>query len=663
MLVTPTSPTVAFPLGEKAADPLAMYLSDLLTIPSCLAGLPGLIDPVRPLRRAPGRPPADRAAVRREHALPRRPRARAALGFDSSERLDEDVPDPPPIPMSASFAAGRAVAAMPSGRPGDPGGRAASRPGVLEDGSPWSRSWATSSAVREPKGGARWRTSRLGARDRPRDPRPAEDADEDVLPLRGRLGAEPEHAHLPGLPRLTRARCRCRTARAIEWTIKLGLALGCEIADRAVFHRKNYFYPDLPKGYQISQYDEPLCSTAAARARRPTATSRSGSCARTSRRTRRRPSTSAAHGGRIGGAAHSLVDFNRGGTPLVEIVTQPDIHSADEAKRFLQLLRQTIVELGISDAEMEKGTLRVDANVSVRPAGSDELRTRTEIKNMNSFTHIARGIEAEVARQVAVWESGGEVEQQTYDFDVATGRLTPRRSKEEADDYRYFPEPDLVPVEPPADSSSGCGPSCRSCRARGSAGSRRGRLDLDRALVLVTGGRDASGGVAAPGGRRRAVANVVMNQLVGAGVDPAGVDAASSAKLIAARDRIPRAAFDEALASAGEPGFAAEPYLAQEAVIDVGELEPLVDAGARGERGQVAAYRAGKEGLLGFFVGQVMKRPAARPTPRSSTSCCARSCALEANGLPPGGPGSAVRHRPVVPSLRKGFTWIRGSGS
>ena len=115
------------------------------------------------------------------------------------------------------------------------------------------------------------------------------------------------------------------------------------------------------------------------------------------------------HGGRIGGAAHSLVDFNRGGTPLVEIVTQPDLHSAEEAKRFLQLLRQTIVELGISDAEMEKGTLRVDANVSVRPAGSDELRTRTEIKNMNSFTHIARGIEAEVARQIAVWEAGGEV--------------------------------------------------------------------------------------------------------------------------------------------------------------------------------------------------------------------------------------------------------------
>ena len=155
--------------------------------------------------------------------------------------------------------------------------------------------------------------------------------------------------------------------------------------------------------------------------------------------------------GRIGGADYSLVDYNRGGTPLLEIVTAPDIRSAEEAKRFLQLLRQTVVELGISDAEMEKGTLRVDANVSVRPAGTDELRTRCEIKNMNSFNYIARGIEAEAARQIGIWESGGEVLQETFDFDAGSGTLTPRRSKEEADDYRYFPEPDLVPVEPPAE--------------------------------------------------------------------------------------------------------------------------------------------------------------------------------------------------------------------
>ena len=204
---------------------------------------------------------------------------------------------------------------------------------------------------------------------------------------------------------------------------------------------------------------------------------------------RRRPSTSVDWTGRIGGADASLVDYNRGGTPLVEIVTEPDIRSADEAKRFLQLLRQTIVELGISDAEMEKGTLRVDANVSVRPAGSDELRTRTEIKNMNSFNFIARGIDAEVERQIGVWESGGEVEQQTYDFDAATGTLTARRSKEEADDYRYFPEPDLVPVEPPRElvemlrAEVPEAPAARIRRIEPS-------LDLERATVLVTSGLD-----------------------------------------------------------------------------------------------------------------------------------------------------------------------------
>jgi aspartyl-tRNA(Asn)/glutamyl-tRNA(Gln) amidotransferase subunit B len=239
--------------------------------------------------------------------------------------------------------------------------------------------------------------------------------------------------------------------RAIEWTIRLGLALGCEIAEHAVFARKNYFYPDLPKGYQISQYDLPSCTNGKVLLPTTEGDHEIGIVRAHLEEDAAKTVHVGGRSGRIGGAEASLVDYNRGGTPLLEIVTAPDIRSAEEAKRFLQLLRQTIVELGISDAEMEKGTLRVDANVSVRPAGSGELRTRTEIKNMNSFSFIARGIDAEVERQIAVWESGAEVEQQTYDFDAATGTLTARRSKEEADDYRYFPEPDLVPVEPPAD--------------------------------------------------------------------------------------------------------------------------------------------------------------------------------------------------------------------
>ena len=271
--------------------------------------------------------------------------------------------------------------------------------------------------------------------------------------------------------------------RAIEWTIKLGLALDCEIAEHAVFARKNYFYPDLPKGYQISQYDLPSCING--KVLLPTANG--DRVIGIVRAHLEEDAAKTVHvggrTGRIGGADASLVDYNRGGTPLVEIVTAPDIRSADEAKRFLQLLRQTIVELGISDAEMEKGTLRVDANVSVRPEGSDELRTRTEIKNMNSFNFIARGIDAEVERQIGVWESGGEVEQQTYDFDAATGTLTARRSKEEADDYRYFPEPDLVPVEPPREL-------VEMLRAGGSGGAC-GAHPADRAVARPRAGDGA----------------------------------------------------------------------------------------------------------------------------------------------------------------------------
>jgi aspartyl-tRNA(Asn)/glutamyl-tRNA(Gln) amidotransferase subunit B len=395
---------------------------------------------------------------------------------------------------------------------------------------------------------------------------------------------------------------------AIEWVVKLGLALGCEIAPRAVFARKNYFYPDLPKGYQISQYDLPSCINGSMKVPLPQGEHEVGIVRAHLEEDAAKNVHVGGRTGRIGGADHTLVDYNRGGTPLVEIVTAPDIHSAEEAKRFLQLLRQTIVELGISDAEMEKGTLRVDANVSVRPEGSDELRTRCEIKNMNSFTHIARGIEAEVERQVAIWEAGGDVEQHTYDFDVATGTLTARRAKEEADDYRYFPEPDLVPVEPPAELVERLRdelPELPAERIRRVAAT----LDHERALVLVAGGLDALWQeTVAVGADATAASNVIANQLVGAGVDPASVDPTELAKLVEARNRIPRKTFDEAIAHVGDAGFSAEPYLAQEAVTDTAALEPVVDAVLAAHPAQVEQYRAGKDGLLGFFVGQVMKQ-------------------------------------------------------
>ena len=405
--------------------------------------------------------------------------------------------------------------------------------------------------------------------------------------------------------------------KAVEWTVKLGLALGSEIADEAVFSRKNYFYPDNPKGYQISQYDKPLCVGGSL-----LVPMEDGD--REIRFVRAHLEEDAAKTVHVGGgtgrkvgSAHSLIDFNRAGTPLVEIVTQPDIHSSEEARRFLQLLRQTIVELGISDAEMEKGTLRVDANVSVRERGESGFRTRWELKNVNSFNYVGRGIDAAIRAQTAIYEAGGSVEQHTYDYDPDTDALTPHRTKEEADDYRYFPEPDLVPVRPEAElverlrSELPEAPGARIARLRDVVGA-------STAQTLVTGGLDALwSDVRAAGVDATAAANVIANNLVGAGVDAARVNAAELAKLITARDEIPRKAFDDAIAHAADDGFSAEPYLAQKALADASELEPIVERVLAANAAQVEQYRGGKTGLLGFFVGQVMKETNGGADPRA----------------------------------------------
>jgi len=402
--------------------------------------------------------------------------------------------------------------------------------------------------------------------------------------------------------------------KAIEWTIKLGLALDCEIAEHAVFHRKNYFYPDNPKGYQISQYDEPLCLNGRLVVPGADGDAEVGIVRAHLEEDAAKNIHSGTAEGRIAGASATLVDFNRAGTPLVEIVTQPDLHSADQARRFLHLLRQTVVELGISDAEMEKGSLRFDVNVSVRPDGSDELRTRTELKNLNSFAFAAKAIQREVERQIGIYESGGEVEQETLHFDPTAESAPPLRSKEEAQDYRYLPEPDLVPIEPPrevVERIRGELPELPGARIRRLAG----ELDHDLAADLVTSGRDRLY-ERVPGDDRRAVANVLMNQFAASGVVPDAVNADELAKLIDARSRIPRDRFLEALAASADPGFSAESYLGDGLVADTAELEPIVERILAANPGQVEAYRGGKEGLLGFFVGQVMKATQGKADPR-----------------------------------------------
>ncbi len=225
--------------------------------------------------------------------------------------------------------------------------------------------------------------------------------------------------------------------RAVLFGVMIGLAFECEIAERSLFHRKNYFYPDSPKGYQISQYDIPLCRAG-----------RLGDV-RIHRVHLEEDAAKLNHlgeSGRIHGAERSWVDFNRGGTPLVEIVTEPDISSPEQAREWLTVLRETLRQIGVSDVDMSQGSLRCDANVSVRPVGSHELGTKTELKNMNSFAFLERGIRAEIERQVGLLREGAAVVQETLHYDPRSGSLTPLRSKEEAHDYRYFPEPDLVPL-------------------------------------------------------------------------------------------------------------------------------------------------------------------------------------------------------------------------
>jgi aspartyl-tRNA(Asn)/glutamyl-tRNA(Gln) amidotransferase subunit B len=226
-------------------------------------------------------------------------------------------------------------------------------------------------------------------------------------------------------------------ARAIHLGLMIGLAVGSELAPRSIFHRKNYFYPDLPKGYQISQFDLPLCLGGNLGDVRIHRVHLEEDAAKL---------THVGESGRIHGSDRSIVDYNRGGTPLAEIVTEPDVRSAEQAREWLNMLRVTLRQLGVSDVNMEEGSLRCDANISIRPVGDTELGTKTELKNMNSFRFIERGINAEVARQIEIVRGGGKVEGETLHFDPRTERITSLRSKEEAHDYRYFPEPDLVPI-------------------------------------------------------------------------------------------------------------------------------------------------------------------------------------------------------------------------
>ena len=235
-------------------------------------------------------------------------------------------------------------------------------------------------------------------------------------------------------------------AAAVDFAMRLGRALGCEVRP-AVFARKNYFYPDMPKDYQISQYDQPTNIDG----RLELADGQVVGIERAHIEEDTGKTTHVGGGGRIHDADYALVDYNRAGVPLVEIVSRPDIRTAEQARAFVRELRAILLSIGVSDARMEEGSMRVDANVSVRPAGSDELRTRCEIKNLSSLRSLGRAVTFEALRHVDLWSSGERPRQETRHWDEAGGRTTPGRSKEDAEDYRYFQDPDLVPLAPSAE--------------------------------------------------------------------------------------------------------------------------------------------------------------------------------------------------------------------
>ncbi len=409
-------------------------------------------------------------------------------------------------------------------------------------------------------------------------------------------------------------------ARAVHLGLVIGMALGSELAPRSIFHRKNYFYPDLPKGYQISQYDEPLCLGGRLGEVRIHRVHLEEDAAKL---------THVGASGRIHGSDASVVDFNRGGTPLAEIVTEPDLRSGERASEWLKLLRSTLRALGVSDVNMEEGSLRCDANISLRPAGTSELGVKTELKNMNSFRFIERGIHAEIARQRQILEQGGKVTQETLHFDPASGAITSLRSKEEAHDYRYFPEPDLLPVSIDEEMLAAASAAMLELPAdRAERLSREYALSADSAQLLAFRAElgdyfeAALAADAQPAPPPQALANWIAGELTARlpdGEDPGAsrVSAAALATLVgmvaskAISVGAGRQVLDTLVADGGQP----ETIVAEEglAAIDADDqLGGIVAAALAANEDAAQRVREGNAKAIGPIVGHVMRETKGR---------------------------------------------------
>ncbi|BCR03666.1 aspartyl/glutamyl-tRNA(Asn/Gln) amidotransferase subunit B [Desulfuromonas versatilis] len=414
--------------------------------------------------------------------------------------------------------------------------------------------------------------------------------------------------------------------KAVEFAIRTGLATHCSIAPRSVFARKNYFYPDLPKGYQISQFELPVCEhghldieTEAGGAKRIGIT----------RIHMEEDAGKLVHGDTADTAGSSFVDLNRACTPLLEVVSEPDMRSSDEAIAYLKKLHQIVVYLGVCDGNMEQGSFRCDANVSIRPWGQKEFGTRAELKNINSFRFIKQAIDYEVERQAEILEEGGRVVQETRLFDTTTGMTRSMRGKEEAHDYRYFPDPDLVPLvisEQWIDQvRQGLPelPEAKIERYVSEYGIPRYDAEVLSAERPVADYYDACVRLH---GNAKACSNWVMGEVQrrlneeGIGIDQCPVTPELLAGMLGRIDdntisgKIAKTVFEEMWKS-GDTADAIIEKKGLKQVTDTGAIEQIIDEILAANPGQVEEYRGGKEKVFGFFVGQVMKASKGKANP------------------------------------------------
>jgi len=451
---------------------------------------------------------------------------------------------------------------------------------------------------------------------------------------RAAFGAEPNTQTCPvclGMPGVLPVMNR----KAVEFAARTGLAVGAQVRERSVFARKNYFYPDLPKGYQISQYEEPLCEHGVL----PVETKEGGiRNVRIRRIHLEEDAGKLVHAEGYVGENESLVDFNRCGTPLMEIVTEPDLRSPRETRLFLSKLRQLVRWLGVCDGNMEEGSLRCDANVSLRPEGEETLGVKTELKNMNSFRGVEKALEFEIERQAGILAGGGRIVQETLLWDEARGLASPMRVKEEAHDYRYFPDPDLPPIllargriEALRDSMPEL-PEARKARwiaSYGLSGYDASLLTEDRAvadyfeeLVRLTGEPKPS-------------ANWVTGEVLRTlNERKTGIDrlAARPEHVAGIMDLIRRNAISqsagkkvfEAVAETGEDPETAVKRLGLAQVSDEKELQDAARGIIEANPGALKRYLGGHDKSFGFFMGELMKATGGKANPRLANAILKR---------------------------------------